>query len=46
MLASDKVKMGKLVFKPLAKWVGYAIATTNSGLNVYLLYQILREVLT
>ncbi|RYX84603.1 divalent metal cation transporter [bacterium] len=46
MFTSDKGKMGEFVSKPLAKWVGYAIASTISGLNVYLLYQTLREVLT
>ena len=46
MFTSDKVKMGEFASKPLAKCVGYAIATTISGLNVYLLYQTLREVLT
>ncbi len=45
MFTSDKSKMGEFASKPLAKWVGYAIAITISGLNVYLLYQTLREVL-
>ncbi len=44
MFTSDPKKMGEFASKPAAKWIGYTIASVISGLNVYILFQTLREV--
>ncbi len=44
MFTSDRAKMGQFASTPLVKWVGYALASGMTALNVYLLIQTLREV--